>query len=151
MLVQFAFTSHWRVLSLHLSRSKKKKRKQYKPLTSYIAYKPRHSTQENNQFCSMLIERRESKIPGGNPLEWPIRGSSARMGNGYLFQPSGVVEVHERVEKSVSFCSVKRPKRANRRILWLWTSRENFLASFVICSQFKGIWKGYYLSIEGTG
>ena len=30
-----------------------------------------------------------------------------------------IVEVHERVEKSVSFRSVKRPKRANRRILWL--------------------------------
>ena len=34
---------------------KKKKRKQYKPPTSYIVYKRRHSTQENNQFCSMVI------------------------------------------------------------------------------------------------
>ena len=33
---------------------KKKKRKQYKPPTSYIVYKPRHSTQEKNLFCSML-------------------------------------------------------------------------------------------------
>ena len=48
-----------------------------------------------------------------------------------------IVEVHERVEKSVSFRSVKRPKRANRRILWLWKSPENFLASFVIYSQFN--------------
>ena len=30
-----------------------------------------------------------------------------------------IVEVYERVEKSVSFRSVKGPKRANRRILWL--------------------------------
>ena len=30
-----------------------------------------------------------------------------------------IVEVYERVEKSVSFGSVKGPKRANRRILWL--------------------------------
>ena len=30
-----------------------------------------------------------------------------------------ILEVHERVEKSVSSRSVKRPKRANRRILWL--------------------------------
>ena len=29
------------------------------------------------------------------------------------------VEVYERVEKSVSFRSVKGPKRADRRILWL--------------------------------
>ena len=48
-----------------------------------------------------------------------------------------IVEVHERVEKSVSFRSVKRPKRANRRILWLWKSPENFLGSFVIYSQFN--------------
>ena len=30
-----------------------------------------------------------------------------------------IVEVYERVGKSVSFRSVKGPKRANRRILWL--------------------------------
>ena len=48
-----------------------------------------------------------------------------------------VVEVYERVEKSVSFWSVKGPKRANRKILWLWKSRENFLSSFVIYSQFE--------------
>ena len=30
-----------------------------------------------------------------------------------------IVEVYERVEKSVSFWSVKGPKRVNRRILWL--------------------------------
>ena len=35
-------------------------------------------------------------------------------------------EVYERIRKSVisSLSSVKRPKRANRRILWLWKSRE---------------------------
>ena len=49
-----------------------------------------------------------------------------------------IVEVYERVEKSGSFRFVKEPKRANRRISWLWKSRENFLASFVIYSQFKG-------------
>ena len=43
----------------------------------------------------------------------------------------------ERVKKFVSFRSVKRPKRANRRILWLWKSPENSLASFVIYSQFE--------------
>ena len=37
-----------------------------------------------------------------------------------------ILEVHERVEKSVSSRSVKRPKRANRRILWLWKSRDDF-------------------------
>ena len=30
-----------------------------------------------------------------------------------------IFEVYERVEKSVSFLSVKGPKRADRRILWL--------------------------------
>ena len=163
MLVQFAFTSHWWVLSLHSSRSNIKKRKQYEPPTSQIVYNPRHLTQENNQFCSMLIERRASINPRGKPLQWPIREAPPELRNGYLFQTSGVVEVYERVGKSVSFWSAKRPKRANRRILWLWKSRDNFLVFWFVHSlktvhlqQLKvmqssklGIWKGYHLSIEG--
>ena len=49
MLVQFAFTSHWWVLSLHSSRSNIKK------------------NQENKHKS------------GGDPLQWPIRGSSGRI------------------------------------------------------------------------
>ena len=155
MLVQFAFTSHWWVLSLHSSRSKKKKRKQYKPPTSYIVYKPRHSTQENNQFCSMLIasgktdcfthcEKSKHKSRGVPPIMafkgkfHPNceRGTFSRL-QVYERVRISIVEVYERVGKSVSFRSVKGPKRANRRILWLWKSRENFVASFVIYSQFE--------------
>ena len=181
MLVQFAFTSHWWVLSLHSSRSKKKKRKQYKQRTSYIVYKPRHSTQENNQFCSILIasgktdcfthwEKSKHKSRGVPPVMAYTgklrpnceKGTFSRV---QVYERVGIsiVEVYERVEKSVSFRSVKRPKRANRRILWLWKSRDNFLVFWFVHSlktvhlqQLKvmqssklGIWKGYHLSIEG--
>ena len=67
----------------------------------------------------MLIGRRASINPGGTPYNDLYGEAPPEMRNGYLFQPSGVVEVYERVGKSVSFRSVKRPKRANRRILWL--------------------------------
>ena len=46
------------------------------------------------------------------------RGTSSRF-QVYERVRISVVEVYERVEKSVSFRSVKGPKRANRRILWL--------------------------------
>ena len=86
----------------------------------------------------MLIERRETINPGGTPyndlLHWE---APPALRNGFLFQTSGVVEVYERVGKSVQFWSVERPKKANRRILWLWKSRDTFLASFVIYSQFN--------------
>ena len=36
-----------------------------------------------------------------------------------------LIEVYERVGKAVR--SVKGPKRADRRILWLWGRQENFL------------------------
>ena len=67
----------------------------------------------------MLIGRRASINPGGTPYNDLYGEAPLELRNEYLFQPSGVVEVHERVEKSVSFWSVKRPKRANRRILCL--------------------------------
>ena len=45
-------------------------------------------------------------------------GTSSRL---QVYERVGIsiVEVYERVGKSVSFWSVKGPKRANRRILWL--------------------------------
>ena len=119
MLVQFAFTSHWWVLSLHSSRSKKKKRKQYKPPASYVVYKPKHSTQENNQFCRMLIERRASINPGRTLYNDLYGEAPPELRNGCLFQTSGVFEVYERVAKSVSFWSVKiRGRRRQKKLRW---------------------------------
>ena len=48
----------------------------------------------------------------------PERGTIFRL---QFYEGVGIslVEVYERVGKSVSVWSVKRPKRANRRILWL--------------------------------
>ena len=69
---------------------------------------------------------RPSINPGGNPYNDLYGEAPPEMRNGYLFKTSGVVEIYERVEKSVSIWSVKRPKRANRRILWLWKSRDDF-------------------------
>ena len=65
---------------------------------------------------------------------------------------------------NLEFRSVKRPKRAYRRILWLWNRRAVKLSRFVICSPYfkdsefttvkgiskRGMWKGYHLSIEGV-
>ena len=150
-----------------------KKRKHYKPPTSYIVYKPRHSTQENNQFCSMLVasgktdcftlcEKSKHKSRGVLPIMAYTRklrpnckrGTFSRL-QVYERVRISIAEVYERVGKSVPIRSVKGPKRANRMILWLWKSRENFLSSFVIYSQGMessklGIWKGYHLSMEGT-
>ena len=67
----------------------------------------------------MLIERRASINPGGTLYNDLYGEALPELRNGCLFQTSGVVEVYERVAKSVSFWSVKGPKRANRRILWL--------------------------------
>ena len=67
----------------------------------------------------MLIGRRASINPRGTPYSDLYGGAPPEMRNGYLFKTSGVVEIYERVEKSVSIWSVKRPKRANRRILSL--------------------------------
>ena len=75
----------------------------------------------------MLIERRASIYPGGTPYNDLYGEAPPELRNGYIFQTSGVVEVYERVGKSVSFWSVKRPKSGNRRILWLRKSRDNFL------------------------
>ena len=116
---------------------KKKKRKQYKPPTSYIVYKPRHSTKENNQFCSMLIA--SGKTDCFTPFEkskhksWGVPPIMAYTGKlrpncerGTFSRPQeyervriSIVKVYERVGKCVSFRSVKGPQRANRRILWL--------------------------------
>ena len=51
----------------------------------------------------MLIERRASIYPGGTPYNDLYGEAPAELRNGYLFQASGVVEVYERVGKSVSF------------------------------------------------
>ena len=67
----------------------------------------------------MLIERRASINPGGTLYNDLYGEAPPELRNGCLFQTSGVVEVYERVAKSVSFWSVKRPKRAKRRISWL--------------------------------
>ena len=67
----------------------------------------------------MLIERRASINPGGTLYHDLYGEAPPELRNGCLFQTSGVVEVYERVAKSVSFWSVKIPKMANRRISWL--------------------------------
>ena len=105
-----------------------KKRKQYKPPTSHIVYKPRHSKQENNQFCSMLIasgmtdcfthcEKSKPKSRGGGVP--PVmaytgklrpnceRGTFSRL-EVYERVRISIVEVYERVERSVSFLGLSR-------------------------------------------
>ena len=152
-----------------------KKRKEnntsHQPRTSYIT--PRHSTQENNQFCNMLIasgktdcftlcEKSKHKSRGVLPIMAYTRklrpnckrGTSSRLQVDERVRIS-IVQVYERVGKSVPFRSVKRSKGANSRTLWMWKSRDNFLSNFVIYSQGMessklGIWKGYHLSMEGT-
>ena len=74
--------------------------------------------------------------------------------------------IWKKVGKSVISVYKDAKKRlADAAILWLWKSRENFLVSCVIhisktvhLQQLKGMpsskllmWKGYLLSIEGTG
>ena len=82
----------------------------------------------------MLIETRASIYPGETPYNDLHGEAPPELRNGYIFKTSGVVEVYERVGKSVSFWSVKRPKRGNRRILWLRKSRDNFLVFWFIHS-----------------
>ena len=100
-----------------------------------IVYKLRNSTQENDQFCSMLsasgktdcfthCEKSKHKSRGVPPIIAYTRKlrpncerrplPDFRCMKGFRIS---IVEVYERVEKSVSFRSVKGPKRANRRIL----------------------------------
>ena len=131
-----------------------KKRKEnntsHQPRTSYINLDIQRKKIINFVACWLLqgrlivslMSRRASINPGGVPPSMAYtgklrpnceRGTFSRL-QVYERVRISIVEVHERVEKSVSFRSVKRPKRANRRILWLWKSRENFLASFVIYS-----------------
>ena len=60
---------------------------------------------------------------------------------------------------NLSFCSAKKPERANRFILWLWKSQENILVLWfttVHLQQLKrmkssklDMWKGCHLSKEG--
>ena len=147
MLVQFAFTSHWWVLSLHSSRSKKRKKNNTsnQPRTSFINLDIQRKKIINfvafwllqGRLIVSLIARRASINPGGGVP--PVmaytgklrpnckRGTFSRLQVDERVRIS-IVEVYERVEKSVPFRSVKGPKRANRRILWLWKSPENFLA-----------------------
>ena len=108
----------------------------HQPGTSYINH-CRHSTQENNQVCSMLIasgktdcfthcKKSKYKSRGVPPIMAYTgklrpnceRGTLSRL---QLYERVRIliVEVYERVKKSVSFRSVKGPKRANRRkISW---------------------------------
>ena len=71
------------------------------PPTSYIVYKARHSTQENNQFCSMLIasgktdcfthcEKSKHKSRGGTSYNGFYGEASSELQKVYLFQTSGV-------------------------------------------------------------
>ena len=126
-----------------------KKRKEnntcHQPRTSYINLDIQRKKIINFVACWLLqvrlivslIARRASINPGG---VLPIMASTGKLRPNCKRCTSSrlsIVEIHERVGESVAFRSVKGPKRANKRILWLWKSRENFLASFVIYSQFK--------------
>ena len=75
----------------------------------------------------------------GYSLQWPMWGGLVR--KGYLFRLQGheragisLVKLNEMVGKSI-ISGVKRPKRANRCISWLW--------------KIQRIWTGFHLSIEG--
>ena len=145
-----------------LSKETKKTRNEYKLslimtfISKFYLYKCSHCL--GSQACTCSCKSQECWYSshlcdnhGFHPCsreEPPImayRGSFARIAKGVPFPDFrcmkgfriSIVEVYERVGNSVSFWSVKGPKRANRRILWLWKSRENLLASFVIYSQFK--------------
>ena len=116
-----------------------KKRKEnntsHQPRTSYINVDIQRK--KIISFCSMVItsgktdcftlcEKSEHKSRGVPPIMASTgkirpdfeRGTSSRL-QVYERVRILIVEVYERVEKSVSFWSVKGPKRANRRILCL--------------------------------
>ena len=110
-------------------KQEKKNNTSHQPHTSYVNH-CRHSTQENSQFCSMLIasgktdcfthcEKSKHKSRGVPPVmayTGKLRPNCKRGTFSRLQVDERVriltVEVCERVEKSVSFRSVKAPKRA---------------------------------------
>ena len=117
-------------------KKKKENNRSYQPRTSYINH-CRHSTQENNHVCSMLIAsgktdcfthcKKSKHKPRGVP---PMMGYTGKLRPNFergIFSRLqvyervriSIVEVYERVKKFVSFRSVKGPKRADRRILCL--------------------------------
>ena len=121
---------------------------------------------EKGRFMKWSLVRKASGLwrvcrtpGGGTQSDERLRPKGGTFFKSQVYERVGVSlgEVYKRVGKSV-FPSVKRPKIANRRNIWLWKSRASVglwfshILKTVNLQQLKGmqcsnlgLWKGYHL------